>query len=340
MHRERAARATAGSATADTTGAGSTAGARRRGHLVTTDLERPSLPGARPWTSIDGGPDDRDRLRALLVAYRAVSSEPVLADVLQTIVGAARDLVDARYAALGVLGPDGGLAEFVHVGVDEATAARIGAPPRGRGIPGLVTAHRRPLRLDDLGTDPASVGFPDGHPPMRSFLGVPVRIGGEVFGHICATEKRSGAPAVFTAGDEELMVALAGAAAIAIGHARAVDVVARQAAPSAEPARSRDDAERLRLLDEQDRIAVAVHELVLGRLFRVGLGLHGLARWITDADGREAVARQVAELDRCIKDLRSAIYAAGPGRVGAVSRDGCWAGPDAAGDDVAAGRRA
>ena len=112
--------------------------------------------------------------------------------VLRQIVGAAGDLVGARYAALGVLGRDGELEQFVYAGMDEELVARIGELPRGRGILGLLISEPVPLRLADLSGHPASAGVPPGHPPMTGFLGVPVRIGEEVFGHLYLTE-RSGA---------------------------------------------------------------------------------------------------------------------------------------------------
>ena len=116
------------------------------------------------------------RLRGLLRANALVAGELSLPVVLRQIVAAARDLVGARYAALGVLGRDGELEQFVHAGMDEEPVARIGDLPRGRGILGLLIRQPVPLRLADLSGHPASAGFPPGHPPMTGFLGVPVRI--------------------------------------------------------------------------------------------------------------------------------------------------------------------
>ena len=104
--------------------------------------------------------------------------------VLRQIVEAARELVGARYAALGVLGRDGGLEQFVHAGMDDELVTRIGGLPAGRGILGLLISEPVPIRLGDLSGHPASAGFPPGHPPMTGFLGVPVRIGEEVFGNL------------------------------------------------------------------------------------------------------------------------------------------------------------
>ena len=158
------------------------------------------------------------RLRGLLRANALVTGELSLPVVLRQIVAAARDLVGARYAALGVLGRDGELEQFVHAGMDEELVGRIGELPRGRGILGLLIRKPVPLRLAALSGHPASTGFPPGHPPMTGFLGVPVRIGEEVFGNLYLTERSRGGE--FTADDEQLAIALAAAAGAAIATAR------------------------------------------------------------------------------------------------------------------------
>ena len=158
------------------------------------------------------------RLRGLLRANALVAGDLSLPVVLRQIVVAARDLLGARYAALGVLGRDGELEQFVHVGMDEELIGRIGDLPRGRGILGLLTSEPVPIRLANLSAHRASAGFPPGHPPMGGFLGVPVRIGEEVFGNLYLTERIAGGE--FTAEDEELAIALAAAAGAAIANAR------------------------------------------------------------------------------------------------------------------------
>jgi signal transduction histidine kinase len=158
------------------------------------------------------------RLRGLLRANALVAGELSLPVVLRQIVAAARDLVGARYAALGVLGRDGELEQFVHAGMDEELVTRIGDLPRGQGTLGLLIRQPVPLRLADLSGHPASAGFPPGHPPMTGFLGVPVRIGEEVFGNLYLTERSRGGE--FTADDEQLAIALAAAAGAAIANAR------------------------------------------------------------------------------------------------------------------------
>ena len=158
------------------------------------------------------------RLRGLLRANALVAGELSLPVVLRQIVAAARDLLGARYAALGVLGRDGELEQFVHAGMDDELVARVGDLPRGRGILGLLISEPVPIRLADLSAHPASAGFPPGHPPMTGFLGVPVRIGEEIFGNLYLTERSRGGE--FTADDEELAIALAAAAGAAIANAR------------------------------------------------------------------------------------------------------------------------
>ncbi len=163
-----------------------------------------------------------DRLSALLDAVVAVSSELDLAAALERIVATARVLVGARYGALGVIGPGGRLVEFVTTGIDEETRARIGHLPVGHGVLGLLIEDPRPLRLHDIGEHARSVGFPAHHPPMHGFLGVPVRTRDEVFGNLYLTEKEGpdDGPHDFTQADEEVVVALAAAAGIAVENAR------------------------------------------------------------------------------------------------------------------------
>jgi GAF domain-containing protein len=158
------------------------------------------------------------RLRGLLRANAAVAADLNLPVVLRRIVDAARDLLGARYAALGVVGRDGQLEQFVHAGIVGDVVAEIGELPRGRGILGLLISNPVPIRLADLTGHPASAGFPAGHPPMGAFLGVPIRSGEEVFGNLYLTERSQGGE--FTAEDEELAIALAAAAGGAIANAR------------------------------------------------------------------------------------------------------------------------
>lgn len=164
--------------------------------------------------------------RALLDAVNAISSDLDLRAVLTRIVEAATRLTDARYGALGVLGGNDLLAEFVTTGVSEDERAAIGPPPHGRGILGLLIHHPEPIRLDDLSTHPHSVGFPPNHPPMGTFLGVPVRIRGTVFGNLYLTEKADGQS--FTVEDERMVEAIASAAGFVIENARAYGISERR----------------------------------------------------------------------------------------------------------------
>jgi signal transduction histidine kinase len=158
-----------------------------------------------------------DRLRLLLETVLAVGSGLSLPSVLHTIVSGACRLVDARYGALGVIGSDRRLTEFVTVGIDDDTRARIGNEPEGHGILGLLVADPQPLRLADLSTHPDSYGFPPNHPPMRSFLGVPIRVRDDAFGNLYLCEKQGAHE--FTESDQKLVSALAVAAGVAIENA-------------------------------------------------------------------------------------------------------------------------
>ncbi len=156
--------------------------------------------------------------RLLLEAVTAISSDLDLASVLSRIVEAATALTGAQYGALGVLGSDGELVEFITTGIDERARERIGDLPRGRGILGVIIDDPSGLRLVDLSAHPSSVGFPPHHPPMTSFLGMPVRIRGTVFGNLYLTEKAGGGP--FTEDDESLVEELARTAGYVISNAR------------------------------------------------------------------------------------------------------------------------
>jgi signal transduction histidine kinase len=167
-----------------------------------------------------------DRLRAIVDAGVALASELSLDAVLQRIVEAAAELTGARYAALGVIDQSGqALERFVVTGIDEETQAAIGDLPRGRGILGALIQDAKPLRLTDLTDDPRSVGFPPNHPPMRSFLGVPILLRGVAYGNLYLTEKSGGEP--FSEEDEELVTLLSSQAAVAIENARLYEAATR-----------------------------------------------------------------------------------------------------------------
>ena len=168
----------------------------------------------------------RDRMRGLLEAVVAIGSGLDLESTLRRIVEAAVGLVDATYGALGVIGEGKRLAEFIPVGLSPEQISRIHHWPEGRGLLGLLIDDPRPLRLADIAAHPASAGFPDGHPPMRGFLGVPVRVRDEVFGNLYLADKRGGGE--FTEDDEAVLVALGAAAGVAVENARLYEAARRQ----------------------------------------------------------------------------------------------------------------
>ncbi|WP_260982462.1 GAF domain-containing protein [Arthrobacter sp. U41] len=169
----------------------------------------------------------QERMAGLLEAVVAVAEDLSLDAVLERVVESACRLLHARYGALGVIGDDRALSHFITVGIDEELAHRIGPLPTGHGVLGLLISDPRPLRLHDLRQHPESYGFPANHPPMKSFLGVPVRVRDVVFGNLYLTEKEDGSD--FTAEDEGLAVALAAAAGVAIENARLYDDSRRRA---------------------------------------------------------------------------------------------------------------
>jgi GAF domain-containing protein len=160
--------------------------------------------------------DTQGRLRGLLGAYREVVAGVELDSVLRHVVDSARTLVNARYAALGLIREDR-LTRFLHSGMDDETVRAIGHPPEGKGLLGLLITNPQTLRLSDIADHPASIGFPDRHPPMRSFLGVPIRIGDRGYGNLYLTDKQGSAD--FSPDDEQLVTALAAIAGTAIENA-------------------------------------------------------------------------------------------------------------------------
>ena len=233
-------------------------------------------------------------VQQILDAILAISSDLDLPAVLQRIVQVTCDQTGARYGALGVLGAPSAegeilLVEFITEGIEADVVRRIGSLPRGRGILGHLIHVPTPLRLDDLSLHPESVGFPEAHPPMRTFLGVPIRIHDEVFGNLYLTEKRGGVP--FTAADEELAVALASAAGVAIDNARLHERI-----------------QELALLHDRERIARDLHDTVIQRLFATGLGLQGLARLVGEVEVADRIQAAVDDLDATIREIRSVIF--------------------------------
>ncbi len=225
--------------------------------------------------------------QALLDAVSAISSDLDLTSVLTRIVAAAARLTDAEYGALGVLGSDGRLVEFLTTGIDEATRDLIGDLPTGDGILGVIIAEPKSLRLVDLAAHPRSVGFPANHPPMNTFLGMPVRIRGTVFGNLYLTEKRGGLP--FTEQDEQLVEALARTAGLVIDNARTYGLSER----------------RRRWLEATAEVGIGLQPPVLGmnaldkivHTARAVSGARATVLLATDAADGDATAADPADLD-------------------------------------------
>jgi signal transduction histidine kinase len=232
-------------------------------------------------------PEEGDRLRTLLDTNIAISSELSLDAVLERIVEAAARLTGARYAALGVIDPSGtGLERFVYTGVEEGEAEAIGELPRGRGILGVLIEDARPLRLHDLRDDPRGVGFPPNHPPMRTFLGVPILLRGVAYGNLYLTEKAGAQD--FSQDDEELVTLLASQAAVAIDNARLYESAttwSRQLESLNEIGNALvSELDLPRLLD---LIARRLRELIAARVVAIMLPAGGELR-IAAADGENA----------------------------------------------------
>lgn len=228
---------------------------------------------------------------ALLDAVIDVASGMSLKSTLQRIANNAASLTTAHYAAIGVRGPDGELEEFVYSGISDEEADEIEHFPEGRGLLGHLLAHPEVLRLAEISEHPASVGFPQGHPVMRTFLGAPITVRGEKFGQIYLTEKRDGE--VFSDEDERLIRSLATAAGVAIDNAR-----------------SHELRGNLALLGDRERIARDLHDLVIQRLFATGMSLQGLLRKEKlQGEVADRINAAIEELDKTIKQIRQTIFA-------------------------------
>jgi signal transduction histidine kinase len=236
------------------------------------------------------------RRDALVQAGMVLASELSLPSILQKIVELACQVADARYGALGVLDPNGRMIfDFITHGVTEEERRAIGHLPVGKGILGLLITESRPIRLAKIQDHPRSVGFPPNHPPMTSFLGVPIKVRDRVYGNLYLTEKRGAAE--FTEEDEEAVVTLAAQAGVAI-----------------ENARLHEDLRRLAVLEDRERIAQELHDGVIQSLFAVGMGLQAAGAMAEDPETvRGRLDAAVNDVDRVIRDLRNYIFGLGGG---------------------------
>jgi signal transduction histidine kinase len=241
-----------------------------------------------PYHSIE----DPTKLRRVLEAVLIIERDLDLPALLRHVVEEACSMTGARYGALGVLDDDKtALAEFVTIGLEPDQVAKIGPLPTGKGVLGVLIAEPGPLRLSDLGDHPDSFGFPPGHPPMTSFLGVPVKVRDEVYGNLYLTDKIGWSE--FTKDDVALVEALALAAGVAIENARLHQQVQVAA-----------------VYEDRDRLGRDLHDHVIQRLFGVGLNLQGLAVRATGGIS-DGLQKQVIEVDEIISEVRSTIYALG-----------------------------
>ena len=235
------------------------------------------------------------RLRALNEAGLALSAELETEALFRKLAELAAVVGNARFAALGTFDEHGVVTRFYTVGISEDERALIGHLPVGKGILGLLPRSGRPIRLRDLHDHPASVGFPANHPPMKSFLGVPIRWRGESVGNLYLTEKRGAAE--FSPEDEEALLALAAQAAIAIENARLYAQTSRISA-----------------LEERHRIGMDLHDGAIQSLYGLGLLIEGATDQIRDepVQARAALVRAVDRLNVAIADLRGYVLGLRP----------------------------
>lgn len=243
--------------------------------------------------------EKRKQLQAVNTAGLALTSELDRDEVLQRVADQARLVANAKYAALGVFDEDGVVETFTTSGISEAERARIGPLPRGRGLLGHLQRERKPLRLRDLRDHPASVGFPKDHPPMRSFLGTPILLRGEPLGNLYLTEKQGAAD--FSEADAEALETLAAQAAIAIENARLYE-----------------QAERVSVLEERNRIRMDLHDGVMQSLYGIGLLLEDVAERVAQEpeEAKAQLLRSVDRLNAAIADLRGYVLGLKPVQAG------------------------
>ncbi|MCB2224488.1 MAG: GAF domain-containing sensor histidine kinase [Actinobacteria bacterium] len=238
-----------------------------------------------------------ERIAGLVEGAASVAGQVELAGILRSTVEFAKEITGARFGALGVVGEHGTLTDFITVGLDDGRAEHIGAPPKGTGMLGAITSLGTTIRTTDIASHPDAAGFPKGHPQMVSFLGVPIRVGDEIFGNLYLTDKEGG----FTEDDEILIEFLAVTAGSAVSTLRLQDRLRRAA-----------------LLEDRERIARDLHDSIIQDLFAVGLGLQAAATHASSdpeklrrlIDGAiDQLDESIAALRRYIFDLRPPVWA-------------------------------
>ena len=235
-------------------------------------------------------------------ATRAIAGLQSVDDVLQVIVDQVRPLVGARYAALGIVDADGVIERFITAGIGADMRARIGAPPRGHGFLGLIIRENRSIRIPDIARDPRRYGFPPNHPPMHSFLGVPVAVQGRSVGNLYLTDK-------------------AGAAEFSEDDQRLVETFAVHAGIAIENARLHEQVQRLAIVDERERIGKDLHDGIIQSLYAVGLSLEDVPELVhSEPDEVERrVERAIDSLHLTIRDIRNFIFGLRPEFLGGTT---------------------
>lgn len=234
-----------------------------------------------------GHPLTFDRMSALIESAAGVVEQTDLELVLRRLVSEARAATGARYGAMGVLGDHGVLSDFLHEGISAEEAARIGRLPTGRGVLGTVIKLNETIRVEEISSHPDAFGFPENHPPMGSFLGVPVAVGAMAFGNLYLTEKAGG----FT--DQDVVV---------------VEALSRIAGAAVRTARLQDRLRRVAVVEDRQRIARELHDSVIQDMFAVGLGLQGLSQLVENPQAEATLLDSVDRLDRAVETLRGYIF--------------------------------
>ena len=240
--------------------------------------------------------EQNDQLAEVQEAATSLSSEFSLDAILQRFVDLSREITGARYGALAVLGPEGSIADFVTSGISEEERARLGDPPTGHGLLGVIINEGETLRMPDLTKDPRSIGFPEGHPPMTSLLGVPVLSKGRIIGNLYLTDKEDGD---FSETDEEMVRTFAANAAVAV-----------------ENSRMQEKMRSIAVFQERERIGMDLHDGIIQSIYAIGLGLEAASEDVEahPGDARRTIERSMAQLNDVIGDVRSYIFKLGPAR--------------------------